>query len=125
MFNNSRQLPIRNSPLCLTILTDVTTLTPRGGLFSQNHPAMSCFAASPAPCAPCQQACQAPCSTSYTQRCFYQPVTTYTTQTFYEPVTTTQTSYYYEPVTSYRTSYYYDSCSCSYYQASTPVTSYE
>ncbi len=77
--------------------------------------------ASPAPCAPCQQ----PCSTSYIKRSYYQPVTTYVSQSFYEPVTTTQTSYYYEPVTSYRTSFYYDSCSCSYQQVATPVTSYE
>jgi hypothetical protein len=72
------------------------------------------------PCDPCQQ-----CSTSYTQRCYYQPVTTYQTQTHYEPVTTYKTSYYYEPVTSYRYSAYYDPCSCSYQQVATPCTSYQ
>src|SRR5438094_310225 len=39
--------------------------------------------ASPPPCAPA-------CSTSYVQRCYYQPVTAYQTQTYYEPVTTYQ-----------------------------------
>jgi hypothetical protein len=77
--------------------------------------------ASPPPCpAPCAPAC----STSYVQRCYYQPVTTYQTQTYYEPVTTYQTSYYYEPVTSYTYTSYYDACSCSCYQVATPVTSY-
>lgn len=71
-------------------------------------------------CAPQQQ-----CSTSYTQRCYYQPVTTYQQQTYYEPVTTYQTSYYYEPVTSYRYSCYYDPCTCSYQQVATPTTSYQ
>lgn len=73
-------------------------------------------------CNPCQQQ---QCSTSYVQRCFYQPVTTYTTQSYYEAVTTMQTSYYYEPVTCYRTSYYFDPCTCCYKQVATPVTSYE
>ncbi len=78
-------------------------------------------AASPVPAVnPCQQ-----CTTSYVQRCYYQPVTTYQTQTYYEPVTTYQTSYYYEPVTSYRYSCYYDPCTCSYQQVATPVQSYE
>ncbi len=65
------------------------------------------------------------CSTSYVQRCYYQPVTTYQTQTYYEPVTTYRTSYYYEPVTSYRYSCYYDPCTCSYQQVATPCTSYQ
>lgn len=64
------------------------------------------------------------CSTSYTQRCHYQPVTTYENRTTYEPVTTYRTSNYYEPVTTYRYSAYYDPCSCSYQQVATPVTSY-
>jgi hypothetical protein len=68
---------------------------------------------------------QSACSTSYTQRCYYQPVTTYSTQTYYEPVTTYRTSYYYEPVCSYRYSCYYDPCTCSYQQVATPVTSYQ
>src|SRR5437016_13487303 len=74
------------------------------------------------PCDTCQQTA---CSTSYTQRCFYQPVTCYQTQTYYEPVTTYRTSYYYEPVTSYRYSYYYDPCTCNYQQVATPCTSYQ
>jgi hypothetical protein len=65
------------------------------------------------------------CNTSYTQRCYYQPVTTYQSQSYYEPVTTYRTSYYYEPVASYRYSSYYDACSCSYQQVATPVTSYQ
>src|SRR5581483_1465895 len=56
---------------------------------------------------------QPQCSTSYQQRCYYEPVTTY------------QTSYYYEPVSSYRYSAYFDPCSCSYQQVATPVTSYQ
>src|SRR5438552_2686780 len=59
-------------------------------------------AQSPAPCNNC--------NTSYTQRCFYQPVTTMETKSYYEPVTTYQTSYYNEPVTSYRYSCYVDPC---------------
>lgn len=78
--------------------------------------------ASPAPCNPCPQT---NCSTSYVQRCYYEPVTSYQTQSYYEPVTTYQTSYYYEPVTSYRYSCYYDPCSCSYHQVATPTTSYQ
>lgn len=82
--------------------------------------------AAASPCQSCQPACpQTSCSTSYVQRCFYQPVTTYTTQTYYEPVTTYRTSYYYEPVTSYRYSCYYDPCTCSYQQVATPCTSYQ
>lgn len=77
--------------------------------------------AAPAPCQPCPQT---HCSTSYVQRCYYEPVTTYQTQSYYEPVTTYQTSYYYEPVTSYRYSCYYDPCTCSYHQVATPTTSY-
>ena len=76
-----------------------------------------------APCDTCQP--QTQCSTSYTQRCYYQPVTTMQTQSYYEPVTTTQTSYYYEPVVSYRYSCYYDPCTCSYQQVATPTTSYQ
>jgi len=68
--------------------------------------------------------CGTSCSTSYVQRCYYQPVTTYQTQSYYEPVTTYRTSYYYEPVCSYRYSCYYDPCTCSYQQVATPVTSY-
>jgi hypothetical protein len=71
----------------------------------------------PPPCAPA-------CSTSYVQRCYYQPVQTYQTQTYYEPVTTYRTSYYYEPVTSYTYTSYYDPCTCSCYQVATPVCSY-
>jgi hypothetical protein len=73
--------------------------------------------ASPTPCAPT-------CTTSYVQRCYYQPVQSYQTQTYYEPVTTYRTNYYYEPVTSYRYTSYYDPCSCSCYQVATPVCSY-
>src|SRR5947209_2698902 len=36
---------------------------------------------------------QQACSTSYIQRCYYQPVTSYTTLSYYEPVTMYQTSY--------------------------------
>lgn len=77
--------------------------------------------------APCPQPCppQQQCSTSYVQRCFYQPVTTYQTQSYYEAVTTMQTSYYYEPVTRYRYSCYYDPCTCSYQQVATPVVTQE
>jgi hypothetical protein len=78
-----------------------------------------------AACNTCNAAPQPSCSTSYTQRCYYQPVTTYETRSYYEPVTSYQTSYYYEPVTSYRYSSYYDPCSCSYQQVATPVTSYQ
>jgi hypothetical protein len=74
------------------------------------------------PCDTCQQTS---CSTSYVQRCYYQPVTVYQTQSYYEPVTTYRTSYYYEPVTTYRYSCYYDPCSCSYQQVATPCTSYQ
>jgi len=74
------------------------------------------------PCDPCQRTA---CSTSYTQRCFYQPVTVYQTQTYYEPVTTYRTSYYYEPVTTMRYSCYYDPCTCSYQQVATPCQSYQ
>jgi hypothetical protein len=82
----------------------------------------SCATPAPAPApAPCGPAC----STSYVQRCYYQPITTYQTQTYYEPVTTYRTSYYYEPVTSYSYSCYYDPCTCSTQQVATPVTSYQ
>jgi hypothetical protein len=76
-------------------------------------------------CSTCNAPPQPNCNTSYTQRCYYQPVTTYETKSYYEPVTTYQTSYYYEPVTSYRYSAYYDPCSCGYQQVATPVTSYQ
>jgi hypothetical protein len=69
-------------------------------------------------CTPCQQ-----CTTSYVQRCYYQPVITYQTQSRYEPITTYQTSYYYEPVTTTHYSNYYDPCSCSYQQVAVPSTS--
>jgi hypothetical protein len=78
--------------------------------------------AAASPCNTCQQTS---CSTSYVQRCYYQPVTTYQTQTYYEPVTTYKTSYYYEPVTTTRYSSYYDPCTCSYQQVATPCTSYQ
>lgn len=78
-------------------------------------------AASPC-CDPCPQT---QCTTSYVQRCYYQPVTTYQTQTYYQPVTTYRTSYYYEPVCSYSYSCYYDPCTCSYQQVATPTTSYQ
>jgi hypothetical protein len=80
-------------------------------------PAACC---TPAPACPQQQ-----CSTSYVQRCYYQPVTSYQTKTYYEPVTTYRTNYYYEPVTSYRYSCYYDPCTCSYQQVAVPTTSYQ
>lgn len=76
-------------------------------------------------CDTCGAAPQPSCSTSYTQRCYYQPVTTYQTKTYYEPVTTYRTSYYYEPVCSYRYSCYYDPCTCSYQQVAVPTTSYQ
>src|SRR2546423_1115283 len=76
----------------------------------------------PAACDACQP-CQ-PCTTSYVQRCYYQPVVSYQSRSYYEPVTSFRTSYYYEPVTSYRYSCYYDPCSCSYQQVACPTTSY-
>lgn len=105
-------------------------------LFGRNRTTTSNYAVAPAvvysspvvatpTCSTCNAPPQQSCSTSYTQRCYYQPVTTYETRTYYEPVTTYQTSYYYEPVTSYRYSCYYDPCSCSYQQVATPVTSYQ
>jgi hypothetical protein len=78
--------------------------------------------AASSPCDTCQQTA---CSTSYTQRCFYQPVTTMTTQTYYEPVTTFRTSFFWEPVTSYRISSFFDPCTCSSQQVATPCTSYQ
>lgn len=69
---------------------------------------------------PCQQ-----CTTSYSQRCYYQPVTTYESRSYYEQVTTNRTSYYYAPVTTYRQSCYYDPCTCSYQQVTVPQCSYE
>src|SRR5437879_6441901 len=83
-------------------------------------PAVSYYAA-PAPCAPCAPQC----TTSYVQRCYYQPVTTYQTKTYYEPVTTYRTSYYYEPVRGYTYTSYYDPCSCCYQQVATPTVSYQ
>lgn len=91
----------------------------------QSSPVVAAAAPVVPTCNTCQSAPPSNCSTSYTQRCFYQPVTSYQTQTYYEPVTTYRTSYYYEPVTSYRMSCYYDPCSCSYQQVATPVTSYQ
>src|SRR5688572_16918063 len=76
-------------------------------------------------CNNCQPAPQNQCSTSYSQRCYYQPVTTYETKSYYEPVTTYETKSYYEPVTSYRYSCYYDPCTCTTKQVATPVTSYQ
>lgn len=73
------------------------------------------------PCDPCPKPV---CSTSYVQRCYYQPVTVMQTKTYYEPVTTMQTSYYYEPCTSYKYSCYYDPCTCSYQQVAVPTTTY-
>lgn len=74
------------------------------------------------PCNPCPQT---QCTTSYVQRCYYEPVTTYQTQTYYEPVTTYRTSYYYEPVTTYRYRCYFDPCTCSYQQVAVPTTCYQ
>lgn len=62
------------------------------------------------------------CTTSYVQRCYYQPVTSY--KTVLEPVTSYRTSYYYEPVCTYRSSCYYDPCTGSRVQVTQPVTSY-
>jgi len=83
-------------------------------------------------CATCQAPAPAPastgcnsCNTSYSQRCYYQPVTSYQTQSYYESVTSYRTSYYYAPVTSYRYSSYYDPSTCSYQQVACPQTSYE
>lgn len=87
-------------------------------------PPVVTYASPAACCTPCPPP-QPVCSTSYVQRCYYQPVTTHQTQTYYEPVTTYRTSYYYEPVTSYRYSCYYDPCTCSYQQVATPTTSYQ
>ncbi len=87
------------------------------------------MAAYPADAGSCPQPCPQPCpqrvcETRYEQRTYYAPETHYETRTAYDPVTTYSKSYYWEPVTSYRVSCYYDSCSCSYKQISTPVTSY-
>lgn len=75
--------------------------------------------AQPAPCN------QPQCSTTYSQRCYYQPVTVYQNRSYYEQVTSYQTSYYYQPVTTYRQSCYYDPCTCSYQQVSVPQCGYE
>src|SRR5947209_10077603 len=93
-------------------------------VYSAPVAAVPVVAAAVPACSTCNAPPQPSCTTSYTQRCYYQPVTTYETKTYYEPVTTYQTSYYYEPVTSYRYSSYYDPCSCSCQQVATPVTSY-
>jgi hypothetical protein len=70
--------------------------------------------------------CEQPkCTTSYVQRCYYQPVTVMQTKTYYEPVTTMHTSYYYEPVVSYRYSSYYDPCTCTCQQVAVPTTCYQ
>jgi hypothetical protein len=75
----------------------------------------SYFAPAPTPCCP---------TTSYVQRCYYQPVTTYKTESYYEPITTYRTSNYWEPVTSYRYTSYYDPCSGCSQTVATPCTSY-
>jgi hypothetical protein len=104
-------------------------------LFHRNRPTTVQYYVPPtvvaaSPCQTCQPPCPQPCpqtscSTSYVQRCFYQPVTCYTTKTYYEPVTTFRTSYYYEPVTSYTYSCFFDPCTCSYQKVATPCTSYQ
>ncbi|MBI3406775.1 MAG: carboxypeptidase regulatory-like domain-containing protein [Planctomycetes bacterium] len=82
-------------------------------------PCNTCY--SPPPCStPCNN-----CTTSYTQRCFYQPVTAYESRSYYEPVTTVQTSYYYEPVMTYRYSCYVDPCTGCSQQVAVPTTSYQ
>ncbi|HEV3143503.1 MAG TPA: hypothetical protein VGZ47_06405 [Gemmataceae bacterium] len=73
-------------------------------------------AAAPNPC------CNPCCSTSYVQRCYYQPVTTYKTECV--PVTSYRTSYYWEPVCSYRTSCYVDPCTGCPVQVTQPVRTY-
>jgi hypothetical protein len=91
-------------------------------------PASVSYFVAPAPaapcCDPCPQPCPQPCTTSYVQRCYYQPVTAYQTRSYFEPVTTYRTSFFYEPVTSYRYSCYFDPCSCSFQQVATPTTSF-
>src|SRR5258708_15439340 len=82
---------------------------------TQSHYVAPPVVANASPCGGC-------CTTSYVQRCYYQPVTTY--KTVCEPVTSYKTSYYYEPVCSYRSSCYYDPCTGSSVQVTTPVTSY-
>jgi hypothetical protein len=78
-------------------------------------------AQSPAPCCnPCPQPC---CTTSFVQRCYYQPVTTFKTECV--PVTSYKTSYYWEPVCSYRTSCFYDPCTCRTIQVTEPVRTYK
>lgn len=86
-------------------------------------------AAAPAPAPACTTCAATPAAiavpqTCMQQRCYMAPVTTMQTQTVQEPVTTYQTSYSLEPVVSHRTSAYYDPCTCSYYNVTTPVTSY-
>jgi hypothetical protein len=82
----------------------------------------------PQPCCPqpcCPQPCpQQVCETRYVQRTYYQAEVHCETRTAYEAVTTYHKSYFWEPVTSYRVSCYFDSCSCSYRQVATPVTSF-
>jgi hypothetical protein len=75
--------------------------------------------ATPSPC------CQPQCTTSYCQRCYYQPVTVYENRSYYEQVTSYRTNYYYEPVTTYRQSCYYDPCTCCYQQVTVPQCSYQ
>lgn len=91
-------------------------------------PSASYYAPSTSYASPCcpTPCCPAPCcpTTSYVQRCYYQPVTCYKTETYLQPVTSYRTSYYYEPVTTYRSSCYYDPCTCSSVQVTTPCTSY-
>lgn len=63
------------------------------------------------------------CTTSYVQRCYYQPVVSY--KTVCEKVTSYRTSYFLEPVCSYRSSCYYDPCTGQSVQVTQPVTTYE
>jgi hypothetical protein len=87
------------------------------------NPASSYYAppvvARSAPCCPAPSPC---CSTSYVQRCYYQPVVSY--KTVCQPVTSYRTSYYYEPVCAYRSSNYVDPCTGCCVQVTTPVTAY-
>jgi hypothetical protein len=90
---------------------------------SNSNYAPPAVAYSPAPAAS-EGCCPPPpcCSTSYVQRCYYQPVVSYKTECV--PVTSYKTSYYWEPVCSYRSSCYYDPCTGSSIQVTQPVTSY-
>jgi hypothetical protein len=116
LFGRCRQRPTTANYTPVIVQSSPVVATP---VCSTCNSAPAPVVASASPAAGCGS-----CSTSYTQRCYYQPVTTYQSQSYYEPVTTYRTSYYYEPVTSYRYSCYYDPCSCSYQQVATPCTSY-